>query len=1234
MNALNCFRQKLLPAICIVIGLYSCTSSNEVPFPEKELGYSQPVSAPLQFNAPVKIKWETARSGAVKPVVKHLDIAALPASVYDSNSFQPFLKAPEEVSFDFKNLPEKIIDLSKLPSKKIQFKTSLIPPAPAVTALPPVQQKNRSIAIADLGGPQGLPAKFITSLLRDDNGLMLIASQEGIFEYDGQKIQTLLPANPNAGIVGGMALDKQGKLWYVTTNRTIGVIDRQNGTLSVSNAVGGYRNNITNITKDQEGNFWLFNSVDTTVSIINPETGTYRSLSKKEGLQDKGVFEIIEDAEKNIWISSFTAGLLMINPKTGISKYFNNQNGLSCDSLMAIKEDKNGHIWVANAKAGIDEIDVKAGKIKHYTTAQGINEKFKFRLFFDEYNRLWVTDPNGVLLLDLVNNQYRNILPKDGLFDGNVLSITTDLQKRIWLGTRNGLNIIDNGAASAHMFGTTQAISTMQDITGNVWLATDKGIRIINTEKNQIRTFNKTNGLSDDFIQSFGTFNNKIWITSDGGLEIIDPVNKTLEHMGKKEGLVNDTIYVVLKDMAGNTWLTGPSNGVDLIDSAKKTIRHADRKLGLSDNTILDVKEDNDGRVWLANRSKGIDVYDHATGEIKNLNNQPGLKDVCNKMMLKDGYGRMWVGTDKGIYVIDNKLGTITPITVKEGLSSDRVLSVLAYQDKILVGTNKAVNIITTPAPAYAKGSDTSNHKWKIETLRKSTNLTRELATAWSTDAITREGVYLWGDVGMSIIHHFQVDTDSFPTHITGLNVMATPQYFVNQYESAASDTVWTSDSFYIKGQKPLPMGYTSNHDLHWDSVTGAYNIPVNLVIPHTSNYLQFHYAQANAGRRDTTWYTYILEGIDKKWSLPTSSISSENYLNLPPGHYTFKVSSKAPDGKWGAPATFSFIISPPWYNTWWAYLIFILLGIGILRVYIIYRSRMLQKENRILEEKVAHRTQQLQKSLEDLKSTQTQLIQSEKMASLGELTAGIAHEIQNPLNFINNFSEVNTELIEEMQQEIEKGNLPEVKAIANDIKENEQKITFHGKRADGIVKGMLQHSRNNTGTKEPTNINTLADEYLRLAYHGLRAKDKSFNATMQTDFDEHIGSINIVSQDIGRVILNLITNAFYAVTDKKKKGIEGYIPTVFVGTKRTPDKIMITVRDNGMGIPQKVIDKIFQPFFSTKPTGEGTGLGLSMSYDIVTKVHHGELKVNTVEGEFAEFTIILPIEQSSIQNT
>ncbi len=300
-----------------------------------------------------------------------------------------------------------------------------------------------------------------------------------------------------------------------------------------------------------------------------------------------------------------------------------------------------------------------------------------------------------------------------------------------------------------------------------------------------------------------------------------------------------------------------------------------------------------------------------------------------------------------------------------------------------------------------------------------------------------------------------------------------------------------------------------------------------------------------------------------------------------------------------------------------------------LLAIILLYANGARKKANNLLheqKEEIEAQRDNLEKAYSDLKVTQTQLVQSEKMASLGELTAGIAHEIQNPLNFVNNFSEVNTELIEEMQQEISNGNLDEVKEIADSIKENQLKISQHGKRADFIVKGMLQHSRTNTGEKQETNLNVLADEFFKLSYHGLRAKDKSFNADMTTNFDENLPKINVVQQDIGRVLLNLFNNAFYAVNQKSKTAGNDYKPEVSISTSAKNGEVIIKVKDNGVGIPDHVKEKIMQPFFTTKPTGEGTGLGLSLTYDMVVKGHGGKIDVNTKEGEFTEFTVSLPI--------
>ncbi len=302
-------------------------------------------------------------------------------------------------------------------------------------------------------------------------------------------------------------------------------------------------------------------------------------------------------------------------------------------------------------------------------------------------------------------------------------------------------------------------------------------------------------------------------------------------------------------------------------------------------------------------------------------------------------------------------------------------------------------------------------------------------------------------------------------------------------------------------------------------------------------------------------------------------------------------------------------------------------------------RLRIAEERRNQLEHLVAERTEeltkqknQLEQALDNLKAAQAQLVQSEKMASLGELTAGIAHEIQNPLNFVNNFSELSVELAQELREELDKPDMDKglVLDLVNDLVQNQEKINHHGKRAAGIVSGMLQHSRSGTGKKEPTDINALADEYLRLAYHGLRAKNKDFNAKTQLDLDPNVGIVDVVSQDLGRVLLNLINKAFYAVTQKKQSAAaeSGFEPTVTVSTRKTPKgDIEIRIQDNGTGIPETIRSKIFQPFFTTKPTGQGTGLGLSLTYDIVTKGHGGTIDIETREGEGTTFILHLPTQ-------
>jgi len=512
---------------------------------------------------------------------------------------------------------------------------------------------------------------------------------------------------------------------------------------------------------------------------------------------------------------------------------------------------------------------------------------------------------------------------------------------------------------------------------------------------------------------------------------------------------------------------------------------------------------------------------------------------------------------------------------------------------------------------------------------------------------ITSDGTFLWGDAGITAINANNHFIDSPETEITGIDAFSRPLYFsddpwksLNEKDTLHEDD---QDKFYVKDQLPSNLLSLSQSKIKYDSVSGFNNMPLNLSLPYYQNYLQFHFTRLHGNGNGTTLYRYMLEGSDTGWSERTPVAESDNYPDLSPGKYTFRVASLL-NGTWSKPAEVSFVILPPWWRTWWAYGLIALVIAAVLFVAVQYRSRNLKAANLALEEKINQRTEELEESLQELKAAQAQLIHSEKMASLGDLTAGIAHEIQNPLNFVNNFSEVNGELISELVDEADKGNIDEVKLIAASLKDNGEKIIQHGKRADAIVKGMLLHSKTSTGAKEPTDINKLTDEYLHLAYHGMRAKEKSFNATLRTNFDPDLsdvdGKVNIVPQDIGRVLLNLLNNAFHAVIERSKKpggfhppdpeeqkhaDTVQYAPKVTVVTRKLNAKIEIRVKDNGAGIPQNIVDKIFQPFFTTKPTGEGTGLGLSLAYDIV-KAHGGEIKVKTKDGEGSEFVIQLPI--------
>jgi signal transduction histidine kinase len=718
----------------------------------------------------------------------------------------------------------------------------------------------------------------------------------------------------------------------------------------------------------------------------------------------------------------------------------------------------------------------------------------------------------------------------------------------------------------------------------------------------------------------------KIFVDGIQGFYLIDRTENVITRYLDDINLTN-RVFGALKDEAGAYWLTN-TNGLTVYNPEKNSLKMLP---GLSpqldSRLVICIEIDGSGRYWVGT-DNGLAIIDPDKNTIQHLREEEGLCHNSIMKMMQREDGKLWVATTDGFSVIDPVNQTITNLGEAEGLIPDELYDLREKEGTVYIGSVNGLIQVSPPSDqntpwnffryAEAQGFPSNDHHRNAGLLLNNGQLWFGTSPGNKLTIVTQDPV---------------TDTTPCPVSITGLRILdVNPSFesnavFLSYFKT--EDTLLSSDGkkLFIKNTLPPDSGYVFENKIQWDSLSLPYRIPLGLKLPYDQNSLKFSFTNLCVLNRDKIAYRYTLQGSDKFWVYNKDVSASKTYFNLSPGKYIFKVETSINNGKWSKPAEFSFTILPPWWQTWWAYGIYgLLLIIGVLIADRFQKQRLLRIERRKAQIRELAQAKEIEKAYHKLKTTQTQLIHAEKMASLGELTAGIAHEIQNPLNFVNNFSDVSVDLIEEMFEELSTGNTNEIKAISIDLKQNLQKIHHHGKRASSIVKGMLEHSRKGSNEKKPTDINAIADEYIRFAYHGIRAKDKSFQADFKVELDESISEINLVGQDIARVVLNLINNAFYACAEKQKKSSQNYKPFVVISTKKLVDKVEIRVKDNGEGIPENIVDKIFQPFFTTKSAGEGTGLGLSLSYDIITKGHDGELQVETTEGKGTEFIIQLPI--------
>ncbi|MFN2396332.1 MAG: two-component regulator propeller domain-containing protein [Bacteroidales bacterium] len=1067
--------------------------------------------------------------------------------------------------------------------------------------------------------PNSIAGDILRSVCTDNEGNIWIAVQgEGIDKLDPitgifthYKPDSDDPGSLNSDWVNAMLVDHEGVLWIgsgqglsmydVGTDKFIHYHNIPNDSTSLS------YNEVVAIYEDREGAIWIGTGSVYGADQNNFEAGGLNKLDKETGtfsrfkhnpenpnsLINNKVSAIFEDSKGTLWIGTAGDGLhTMDKPGEIITRHHYDPNqpdklsrpplnsSTSNDHITFIIEDLTGAIWIGTLDAGLNCYNPETKKITHFESENNspgaFTDRTTWAAFVSRDGVLWISSLFGNLYrIDPIQSE----VPYIELPGQQVECFYEDKNGTIWWG------------------------SDKIYVSGNKY---EDLIQRINSEFNQASiNFNYVKVIKED---SKGN----ILIGGGGGLIILNFTTKQFTHYtndtDNSNTLSNNNIISISEDSKNILWI-GTLSGLNWLNPATGEIKrylvdHENADL-FGPNFILDVQLDNEDKTWVALGSgKGLCMLNETSGEFEQY-----ISAYIVNCLFKDSEGVLWAGTSDGLFYYDSDKNACTRYTDLNSLNEITSVTNIIEDNNNNLWISAGLGIIKINAKRTETKKYGTNYGVYSETL---------IRNATYKD---HNGFLYFGEKnGYYKFLPTEITTNSRPplVAISGFQI-------TNQAENS------------VTSQKEETFSFLNEISL-------SYN----------QNTFSFDFAVIDYSNPAANQHLFMLENYDVNWRKANADRRAY-YFNIPSGKYTFRVKGANSYGVWAEKAI-DVIISPPWWKTIWAYIVYGFIFIsGVWLIHNIQRQRVIRAERARTQQKELEQAREIEKAYTELKSTQSQLIQSEKMASLGELTAGIAHEIQNPLNFVNNFSEISSELMEEMREELEESSrqyaagirqsgeekLNLANEIAGDIKQNLEKINHHGKRAADIVKGMLQHSRTSSGVKEPTDINALADEYLRLAYHGLRAKDKSFNAEFKTNFDPNLPKINVIPQDIGRVLLNLINNAFYAV-DKKAKdltppppkgGIEEqgkvYMPTVTISTASFlpplggPRGVRVVVKDNGPGIPPAIIDKIFQPFFTTKPTGQGTGLGLSLSYDIV-KAHGGELKVETKEGEGSEFTIIL----------
>jgi ligand-binding sensor domain-containing protein/signal transduction histidine kinase len=1073
---------------------------------------------------------------------------------------------------------------------------------------------------------QGLPQNSASQILQTRDGYIWFATQEGPARFDGMQFTVFDRTNTielPASWVLRMVEDSAGTLWMRPQGFQTGLVRYANGKFAYFDTSSGLPNSTpTTWAVDTKGTLW----VGTQGGIWEHRAGDTKTYRVRDGLPSDTIRGLTLDSRGNLWIGT-PRGLARLSEGkletlTGQAQ-FPDTSFLNVNTLSTCYEDRHGTVWMTTRSHLLAYRD---GSVQRFEKRTVLPNATINTMHEDAKGTLWIGTAGG--LTSFADGKFTKYTASADQDENDIFLIREDREGSLWLATGKGIARFAAGRFEQFLRSDGLSDNAVQDILidreGSIWVSTfGGGVDRFRDEK--FVTYSTRVGLSDDNVESvIEDRSGAIWVgTGFGGLNRLKDGRITHFDTPKEPHLVdaralgqdgegtvwigssrglynfqNGAIVTISKtvngvpDVAGGSFLLTRS-GEWLVGSRTKLLSYKAGKFTeitetrpgstLTRDFIGGIFESSDGTLWLSTQGT---LYWYKNGALQPVGQN--LAARWGMSFYEDADGAVWIGSgNAGLFRYkDGKFANVSP---KEGLFDYNVYTILPDDAGYLwMSCNRGVYRVSKQAL-----NDVADGK--------ATSVTCQVYG--SADGMeSRECNGGFSPSGWRL--H---DGRLCFTTTKGIAIVNPADIRINKVPPPV-----VIDRFMVEGER--------------QPTKGAVQVPAG------KSRFEFHYAGISFVGSDKVRYKYTLEGLDEGW-IEAGSRREAYFTNLDPGEYTFRVLAANSDGVWNETgASVGFVLQPHFYQTAW----FIgMVAFGFLTTgptFYLYRMRMMKKRRVELEHLVQERTGELQKTVSNLKETQNQLILSEKMASLGQLTAGIAHEIKNPLNFITNFSVLSHDLTKDLRKElhaerdrVDPKRALEIESLLNDLEQNVTKINDHGKRADSIVRGMLLHSRGKAGERQDTDLNALLAEYTNLAYHGMRAQDQSFNVKIETDLDPSIGKVSVVPQDLSRAILNIVNNACYAANDKRKNAKNGFTPVVRVSAKGTSGSIEIRIRDNGNGIPDSIREKIFNPFFTTKPAGSGTGLGLSLSYDIITQEHRGEIRVDSKEGEFTEFVISIP---------